>query len=79
MYRSNCFFTVTVYLLFYPSATGFGMELTDAGIYYGEYKGDRRNGTGALQLCNGDHVKGTFVSETRQVVVLTGRVLLMFR
>lgn len=41
------------------------MELTNADVYYGEYKQDKRNGVGSLHCANGDRVEGSFVSETR--------------
>ncbi|CAM9720967.1 unnamed protein product [Ectocarpus sp. 6 AP-2014] len=46
--------------------SGFGMEFTNADVYYGEYKKGKRNGVGALQCANGDRIEGNFVSETRQ-------------
>ncbi|CBN76999.1 MORN domain repeat containing protein [Ectocarpus siliculosus] len=45
--------------------SGFGMEFTNADVYYGEYKKGKRNGVGALQCANGDRIEGNFVSETR--------------
>lgn len=58
------------------------MELTNADVYYGEYKKGERNGVGALQCANGDRIEGSFVSETRQVhtgrgVVVEGRCMQM--
>lgn len=41
------------------------MEFTNADVYYGEYKQDKRNGVGFLHCANGDRVKGSFVTETR--------------
>lgn len=46
------------------------MEFTNADVYYGEYKQDKRNGVGALHFANGDHIEGSFVSETRYVCLL---------
>eukprot|EP00752_Nemacystus_decipiens_P009142 g8165.t1 len=45
--------------------SGFGVEFTDADVYYGEYKQDKRNGVGSLHCANGDSIEGHFVSETR--------------
>ncbi|CAM9884564.1 unnamed protein product [Pylaiella littoralis] len=47
--------------------SGFGIEFTDADVYYGEYVKDKIKGVGALQCANGDLIEGSFVSETRQV------------
>ncbi|CAM9669143.1 unnamed protein product [Scytosiphon promiscuus] len=47
--------------------SGFGMEFTNADVYYGEYKKGKRNGVGALHCANGDHIEGSFISETRRV------------
>ena len=43
------------------------MEFTNADVYYGEYKQDKRNGVGSLHRANGDNIEGNFVSETRCV------------
>eukprot|EP00903_Cladosiphon_okamuranus_P013542 g12614.t1 len=45
--------------------SGFGIELTNADVYYGEFKRDKRNGVGSLHCANGDRIEGSFVSETR--------------